>query len=743
MPEYRKVDHEIDSRVLSTKYPKVPDTDIDNWRQPVHVVEHELYAIPGDAIALYPFYELANDYRYQSPNTPNRYALRFAHWYNYRTGGNVTTEDRKTDVLDFLVDPSLICKSENYGYYGGMAISRYTKTDPTAGSGGDTPPVVVEALEISTIDGYLDFMEAVNGGTHNAAQEVKLTADLDFASATDEQKARLTSIGSSEKPFQGTFDGQGHIISNLTISKPTETNVGMFGYIGTNSVIRNIIVENGNFEGLKNVGFIGYTKSGVIIENLLVSAQIKTNTNEYTAGPAGLIVGLFETPYDGKKLTIKNCGATGSVTGLQGVAALGCLASVKFQDWNDEGKIKSTAEVINCFVIADIKDEKADYEEREFAFQSNLQDGYTPNKYSNCYSNVFSQKDLEKGLAKMKEVDGEYQTEDGIAVNTDEFANLLNGGKDGEWFVKIYEDGTVRVCPFKSLEPKEPGPTDPDNPEDPEVKNKPTDEVVGLDRILDQLYKGTGKGYDPRERGTANFSKLYDMGAVATFFYPRTTNAEGEGKMENLGGDPMASGVDNDYLIAADFANIFQDTDNPKLNIDSEGNKINEPQITFRHIFRIKDGKEFAEKFAGSPENNKKYIRENRRVITARKEANKFQIRLDCPVPRYKKDGKNFCPPSKYYYKISDTDYRRVRSSRIEVYKADKNGNVTDYTDINGNGAPLFDYGDDFSNFPEYNGFEGYGKRVLEETEYLICGGGGEYYRMVRGTNLIKGTSIN
>ena len=44
-------------------------------RQRTHVVEHVLYAIPGDAIALYPFYRMA---------TVSNYQEHFSHWYDYK-----------------------------------------------------------------------------------------------------------------------------------------------------------------------------------------------------------------------------------------------------------------------------------------------------------------------------------------------------------------------------------------------------------------------------------------------------------------------------------------------------------------------------------------------------------------------------------------------------------------------------------------------------------------------------------
>lgn len=71
--------------------------------------------------------------------------------------------------------------------------------------------------------------------------------------------------------------------------------------------------------------------------------------------------------------------------------------------------------------------------------------------------------------------------------------------------------------------------------------------------------------------------------------------------------------------------------------------------------------------------------------------------------------------------------------------------------DASGNSTGIrFDFGEDYTKidgsvnggvFSEYNGFLGYGARIFDGTEYAICGGGGEYYRMIRGINANCGNS--
>jgi hypothetical protein len=60
------------------------------------------------------------------------------------------------------------------------------------------------------------------------------------------------------KVFSGTFDGNGHTISNLTINRPSEMAVGLFGCVsGTDNnpaVIKNLKAENAEVTGFFLVG---------------------------------------------------------------------------------------------------------------------------------------------------------------------------------------------------------------------------------------------------------------------------------------------------------------------------------------------------------------------------------------------------------------------------------------------------------------------------------------------------------
>lgn len=74
-------------------------------------------------------------------------------------------------------------------------------------------------------------------------------------------------IGSSGNLFMGTFDGNGYVVSNLTVDRPDEEGVGLFGGTGETSVIQNVGVEEGDVTGKRFVGGLVGTNYGVVAES--------------------------------------------------------------------------------------------------------------------------------------------------------------------------------------------------------------------------------------------------------------------------------------------------------------------------------------------------------------------------------------------------------------------------------------------------------------------------------------------
>ena len=104
----------------------------------------------------------------------------------------------------------------------------------------------------------------------------KLNNDIDL---TGEDKYYI--IGSGKNPFTGTFDGNGHVISGLTINNQNVSYAGIFGY--ATGTIKNLTVSDENITGNNYVG--GVVGQGSAMTNISVSSDIIGNN--YVGGIAG------------------------------------------------------------------------------------------------------------------------------------------------------------------------------------------------------------------------------------------------------------------------------------------------------------------------------------------------------------------------------------------------------------------------------------------------------------------------
>jgi hypothetical protein len=107
--------------------------------------------------------------------------------------------------------------------------------------------------------------EELSNIRNNLAGDYVLENDIDLSSIANWQP-----IGTLANPFTGILDGNGKTISNLTINRPTEDNVGLFGFVntakskhapGNNSVLANPIIKNlwfadASVTGRDNVGVL-------------------------------------------------------------------------------------------------------------------------------------------------------------------------------------------------------------------------------------------------------------------------------------------------------------------------------------------------------------------------------------------------------------------------------------------------------------------------------------------------------
>ena len=230
----------------------------------------------------------------------------------------------RVEGLEVLVDDTIQDWTDDGGENGNA-------TDPgdgyTVSEDGNT-------YTVYTADGLMAWAEAAQG---NLSLNCTLTHDIDLSGTEWEP------VGDRNNVYTGTFDGNGHTISNLTITKKNLSfgdDCGMFGRVGTNATIQDLTLEDvrldvdaddvsigalaGSNQGIisncrvsgnisvtnKEMGFVGGVvgrmESGVI-QYCHSSASIQGGNSDYVGGVLG---GEFLT-----KTVIKGCSFSGSVTG--------------------------------------------------------------------------------------------------------------------------------------------------------------------------------------------------------------------------------------------------------------------------------------------------------------------------------------------------------------------------------------------------------------------------------------------
>ncbi len=140
---------------------------------------------------------------------------------------------------------------------------------------------VMEApTTISTVEDLQAFAESVNNGNTYKGKTVVLANDIDLMDG-EGIIADMSPIGSKENPFKGTFDGKGYVIDNLYLGGYeddgetfADSYVGLFGYIDSPAVVKNVTVNNPFIVGKDCVGgIVGCAYTGKV-ENCHVTGEI-------------------------------------------------------------------------------------------------------------------------------------------------------------------------------------------------------------------------------------------------------------------------------------------------------------------------------------------------------------------------------------------------------------------------------------------------------------------------------------
>jgi len=182
-----------------------------------------------------------------------------------------------------------------YNYDGSNAVEE--KTVGLSIPFGETKDVVVkvngntvkqETVEnmrcISNAQDFAKFRDLVNAGNNFSGKYVELTNDIDLSSVCSSSLGSWVPIGNG-KNFMGTFNGNGHTISNLFINNPSLTNYGLFG------CVFGAVVENFTLTGEIDItansggGVAHYSANSTFYR---VINKVNVSTNQIAGGILGV-----------------------------------------------------------------------------------------------------------------------------------------------------------------------------------------------------------------------------------------------------------------------------------------------------------------------------------------------------------------------------------------------------------------------------------------------------------------------
>jgi hypothetical protein len=141
-------------------------------------------------------------------------------------------------------------------------------------------------IEVGTIQ---ELKKIGNEDRYPIDWDYVLTSDIDASPTANWNGGKgFQPIGDEAIPFTGSLDGNGYQISQLTIDRGGQVDVGLFGYLGESSVVENVSFLSSQVKGESSVGILAGVNEGEII-NLSVSGSVRSTGGGSTSDTGGMI----------------------------------------------------------------------------------------------------------------------------------------------------------------------------------------------------------------------------------------------------------------------------------------------------------------------------------------------------------------------------------------------------------------------------------------------------------------------
>lgn len=229
----------------------------------------------------------------------------------------------------------------------------------------------LRGIGIFNANDLIDFCKLING-TYKGSKTLNdfgkmvdgkmVYSLLRDITLTEEDCAKLSPIADDEdEPFNDIFDGRGFTISNLILQDLYHT--GLFGFIGTDGIVKNLHFNNASMEGItqsNHVGIIAAKNYGIIdgcsVTGSTISSKKSGNLGVICAFTLGTIINCYT---QNNTIEVKyNCNAGALVSNAKGHILNSYSYKNKFKrtDTNFIGHIAGTSSsselttIDNCYV---------------------------------------------------------------------------------------------------------------------------------------------------------------------------------------------------------------------------------------------------------------------------------------------------------------------------------------------------------------------------------------------------------
>ena len=227
-----------------------------------------------------------------------------------------------------------------------------------AGSGASGDPWQIYTP--AHLEALADFVNAGNGSATSGVY-YKMMNNINLSNYSNWEPIGNNNPDDVSRRFQGHFDGNNYAVQNLTINRPSEDFIGLFGYVDgypNPASIKNL--------GMEDCDIVGQSRTGSLVGHSALSpisncyATGIVSGVQYTGGLVGSSSSYIDESYT--SVTVNATGSnTGGIAGTTSSAILNCYATGNVNGGAIVGGVLGSttgtgmnAGIVNCYATGNV-----------------------------------------------------------------------------------------------------------------------------------------------------------------------------------------------------------------------------------------------------------------------------------------------------------------------------------------------------------------------------------------------------